>query len=88
MKLNLEKEFAYYARRYQIKLDDRRFWQGLTAVVVIWFAGPYLLRAIARAFPSFPDTMIQLTERMDLSDNPVNPKNRNADPSRSLPELP
>lgn len=85
MKLKLEKEFAHYARRYQIKVDDRRFWQGLAAVVVIWLVGPYLLWAIARAFPSFPDTMIQLIERMNPSDNPVNPKNRNADPSRSLP---
>lgn len=85
MKLKLEKEFAHYARRYQIKVDDHRFWQGLAAVVVIWLVGPYLLWAIARAFPSFPDTMIRLTERMNLSDNPVNPKNRNADPPRSLP---
>lgn len=84
VKQNLEREFIKYARRYQEKVDDRRLWRGLAAVVFIWLLVPYLLWGITQAFPGFPDTMLRLINRPSPSANPVSPQSRNADPPRSL----
>jgi len=79
----LEKEFVQYAKRYRSKLEDRRFWQGMTAVVLFYLFAPYLLYWTALRFPAFPETVLRLLNQPDSSDTPLSPSN--AGSSKSLP---
>ncbi len=81
----LEEEFTRYKKSYRAKLEDRRFWQGLTAVVLFYLFGPYLLLWIATRFPVIPETALRFLERAETSDNPMSPKKRDAGSTRPLP---
>jgi hypothetical protein len=81
----LESEFAQHARRLRIKWDDRRFWQGLTGVVIFYLVAPHLLLAIATRFPALPEMALRLLNGNHPSESPVKPEQKNAGSSRPLP---
>lgn len=81
----LEEEFSQYAGSIRRRRKTRFFRRWLVIIAVWHFLVPPLLGRIAASNPQFIDAVLRTLDRMNLSDNPMNPKNRNAGSSRSLP---
>lgn len=85
MVTKLEEEFSQYAGSIRRKRRNRFFRRWLVVIALWHFLVPHLLGRIAASNPQYIDAVLRTLDRMNLSDNPMNPENRNANSSRPLP---